>query len=166
MGIKYKVKLKDFKLRYLKEYVAPIFNFLKPKKKISNVSDLKSFIQRKSAWISQETLYGYLKTRMGAKYILMFEDEIFLGSINKAKWNIYAVALQDLTFYCLSYLKNNLNIDHTLKANDIYEEILNEESKNEMPNEIIESSKTKFNERLKKLIGKNIILLYPLMKVL
>ena len=77
MGIKYKVKLKDFKLRYLKEYVAPIFNFLKPKKKISNVSDLKSFIQRKSAWISQETLYGYLKTRRGAKYILMFEDEIF-----------------------------------------------------------------------------------------
>ena len=151
MGIKYKVKLKDFKLRYLKEYVAPIFNFLKPKKKISNVSDLKSFIQRKSAWISQETLYGYLKTRMGAKYILMFEDEIFLGSINKAKWNIYAVALQDLTFYCLSYLKNNLNIDHTLKANDINEEILNEESKNEMPNEIIESSKTKFNERLKKI---------------
>ena len=151
MGIIYKVKLKDFKLRYLKEYVAPIFNFLKPKKKISNVSDLKSFIQRKSAWISQETLYGYLKTRMGAKYILMFEDEIFLGSINKAKWNIYAVALQDLTFYCLSYLKNNLNIDQTLKANDIYEEILNEESKNEMPNEIIESSKTKFNERLKKI---------------
>ena len=151
MGIKYKVKLKDFKLRYLKEYVAPIFNFLKPKKKISNVSDLKSFIQRKSAWISQETLYGYLKTRMGAKYILMFEDEIFLGSINKAKWNIYAVALQDLTFYCLSYLKNNLNIDQTLKANDIYEEILNEESKNEMPHEIIESSKTKFNERLKKI---------------
>ena len=151
MGIKYKVKLKDFKLRYLKEYVAPIFNFLKPKKKISNVSDLKSFIQRKSAWISQETLYGYLKTRMGAKYILMFEDEIFLGSINKAKWNIYGVALQDLTFYCLSYLKNTLNIDQTLRANDIYEEILNEESKNEMPNEIIESSKTKFNERLKKI---------------
>ena len=151
MAIKYKVKLKDFKLRYLKEYVAPIFNFLKPKRKINNISDLKKFIQRKSAWVSQETLYGYLKTRMGAKYILMFEDEIFLGSINKAKWNIYGVALQDLTFFCLSYLKNTLNIDQTLRANDIYEEILNEESKNEMPNEIIESSKTKFNERLKKI---------------
>ena len=61
------------------------------------------------------------------------------------------MSVQDLSFYCLSYLKNNLNIDHTLKANDIYEEILNEESKNEMPNEIIESSKTKFNERLKKI---------------
>ena len=151
MAIKYKVKLRDLKLEYLKEYVAPIFNFLKPKKKITNISELKFFIQRKSAWVAQETLYGYLKTRMGAKYILMFDDEIFLGSINKAKWNIYAVALQDLTFYCLSYLKNNSNFDNTSKANDIYNEILNDEVKNEMPNDIIESSQKNFNERLEKI---------------
>ena len=151
MAIKYKIKLKDLKLEYLKEYIAPIFNFLKPKKKITNIYELKDFIQRKSAWVSQETLYGYLKTRMGAKYILMFEDEIFLGSINKAKWNIYAVALQDLTFYSLSYLKNNLNFDQTLKAKDIYEEILNEEKNNKMPNDIIENSIKKFNERLEKI---------------
>ena len=151
MAIKYKIKLRDLKLEYLKEYIAPIFNFLKPKKKITNISELKDFIQRKSAWVSQETLYGYLKTRMGAKYILMFEDEIFLGSINKAKWNIYAVALQDLTFYSLSYLKNNLNFDQTLKAKDIYEEILNEEKNNQMPSDIIENSLKKFNERLEKI---------------
>ena len=151
MAIKYKIKLRDLKLEYLKEYIAPIFNFLKPKKKITNIFELKDFIQRKSAWVSQETLYGYLKTRMGAKYILMFEDEIFLGSINKAKWNIYAVALQDLTFYSLSYLKNNLNFDQTLKAKDIYEEILNEEKNNQMPSDIIENSIKKFNERLEKI---------------
>ena len=151
MAIKYKIKLRDLKLEYLKEYIAPIFNFLKPKKKITNIFQLKDFIQRKSAWVSQETLYGYLKTRMGAKYILMFEDEIFLGSINKAKWNIYAVALQDLTFYSLSYLKNNLNFDQTSKAKDIYEEILNEEKNNQMPSDIIENSIKKFNERLEKI---------------
>ena len=150
MVIKYKTKLRDLKLEYLKEYIAPLFNFLKPKKKITNISELKNFIQRKSAWVSQETLYGYLKTRMGAKYILMFDDEIFLGSINKAKWNIFAVALQDLTFYSLSYLKNNLNFDQTLKAKDIYEEILNEEKNNQMPSDIIENSIKKFNERLEK----------------
>ena len=155
MAIKYKVRLRDLKLEYLKEYIAPLFNFLKPKKKITNISELKDFIQRKSAWVSQETLYGYLKTRMGAKYILMFDDEIFLGSINKAKWNIFAVALQDLTFYCLSYLKSNSNFDQTLGAKDIYEEILNEEIKNEMPNDIIESSKKKFNERLEKIEWNN-----------
>ena len=54
------------------------------------IAELKKFIQGKSAWVSQETLYGYLKTRMGTKYVLMFEDEIFLESINKAKWNIYS----------------------------------------------------------------------------
>ena len=151
MAIKYKIKLRDIKLEYLKEYIAPIFNFLKPKQKITNIFELKVFIQRKSAWVAQETLYGYLKTRMGAKYILMFEDEVFLGSINKAKWNIYAVALQDLTFYCLSYLKNNSNFNDTSKANDIYNEILNDEAKNEMPNDIIESSQKNFNERLEKI---------------
>ena len=151
MVIKYKIKLRDLKLEYLKEYIAPIFNFLKPKKKITNIFQLKDFIHRKSAWVSQETLYGYLKTRMGAKYILMFEDEIFLGSINKAKWNIYAVALQDLTFYCLSYIRNNLNADYTSKANEIYQEILNEEKNNQMPSDIIENSIKKFNERLEKI---------------
>ena len=99
MGIKYNLKLKDLKLEYLIEYFSPILKYFKPKKKINNYLDLKEFIQKKSAWISQVTLYGYLKTRMGAKYVLMFEDKIFLESINKAKWNIYAVALQDLCFY-------------------------------------------------------------------
>ena len=151
MVIKYKIKLRDLKLEYLKEYISPIFNFLKPRRKINNIIELKNFIQKKSAWVSQETLYGYLKTRMGAKYVLMFEDEIFLGSINKAKWNIYAIALQDLIFYCLSYLKNNLNFDLTLKANEIYEEILNEEIKNQIPHDVVEKSKKKFNERIEKI---------------
>ena len=151
MAIKYKIKLRDLKLKYLKEYISPIFNFLIPRRKIKNILELKNFIQKKSAWVSQETLYGYLKTRMGAKYVLMFEDEIFLGSINKAKWNIYAIALQDLIFYCLSYLKNNLNFDLTLKANEIYEEILNEEIKNQMPHDVAEKSKKKFNERIEKI---------------
>ena len=36
----------------------------------------------------------------------------------------------------------------SIGAKDIYEKILNEEIKNEMPHDIIESSKKKFNERL------------------
>ena len=105
MAIKYKLKLKDLKLEYLIDYFKPILKYFKPKEKINNYDDLKNFIQKKSAWISQVTLYGYLKTRMGAKYVLMFEDEIFLGSINKAKWNIYSAALQDFCLYSISYLK-------------------------------------------------------------
>jgi len=99
----FKFKLSD--LKYFGEFFAPVLKSLKPKKKITNVGDLKDFIQKKSAWTTQTTLYGYLKTRMGAKYVLMFNDEIFLTSVNKAKWNIYVDAIQDLNLYCLSYLK-------------------------------------------------------------
>ncbi len=84
---------------------------------------------------------------MGAKYVLMFEDEIFLGSINKAKWNIYTVALQDLTFYTISYLKNIRNLHDTEKSKDIYFEILNDELNNNIPNEIFENAKNEFSKR-------------------
>ena len=147
MGIKYKLKLKDLKLEYFKEYFSPFLKYFKKTKKIENYSDLKEFIQKKSAWVSQVTLYGYLKTRMGAKYVLMFEDETFLGSINKAKWNIYVVALQDLTFYTISYLKNERNLHNTEKSKDIYFEILEEEIKNGIPKEIFENAKKEFLKR-------------------
>ena len=155
MALKYKLKLKDLKLEYFKEYISPIFNFLKPKKKIQSISDLQSFIQRKSAWVSQETLYGYLKTRMGAKYVLMFEDEIFLGSINKAKWNIYAVALQDFCLYSISYLKDILQKQDTEKAKEIFLEILSDEEKNQMPADVLQKAKKEFDERLNNINWEN-----------
>ena len=136
MVTKYKLKLKDLKLEYFKEYFSPIFNFFKPKQKISNISDLKDFIHKKSAWITQMTLYGYLKTRMGAKYVLMFDDDIFLRSVDKAKWNIYMVAIQDFIFYSLSYLNDNKIFDVTEKAEDIFKEILELETENKLPLDI------------------------------
>ena len=151
MGIKYKLKLKDLKIEYLKEYFSPILKYFKKKKKIENYFDLKEFIQKKSAWVSQVTLYGYLKTRMGAKYVLMFEDEIFLGSINKAKWNIYVVALQDLTFYTISYLKSERNLHDTDKSKEIYIKILEDEIKNQIPQDILEKAKKEFSERYEKI---------------
>ena len=44
-----------------------------------------------------------------------------LGSINKAKWNIYAVALQDLTLFCFSYLNVFFNYQDIDNAKLIYE---------------------------------------------
>jgi len=147
MGIKYKLKLKDLKFEYLKEYFIPFLKYFKKTKKIENYSDLKEFIQKNSSWVSQVTLYGYLKTRMGAKYVLMFEDETFLGSINKAKWNIYVVALQDLTFYTISYLKNERNLHDTEKSKEIYFQILEDELQNQLPKEIYEKAKSEFSKR-------------------
>ena len=149
--LKYKLKLKDVKLEDFRVYLLALFKGILPKKKIRNVDDLESFIQKKSAWVSQVTLFNYLKTRMGTKWVLHFDDEIFLASINKAKWNIYSIALQDLTFYSLSYLNVFCNYKDMSKSNEIYDEILTKEKKNEMPEEIISEAKEKFKERLEKI---------------
>ena len=149
--LKYKLKVKDVKLEDFKVYLFALFKAILPKKKIKNIEDLKLFIQKKSAWVSQVTLYNYLKTRMGTKWVLHFDDEKFLSSINKAKWNIYSVALQDLTFYSLSYLNVFYNYQETSKAKEIYEEILIKELENGMPEEVISSAKEKFGERLQKI---------------
>ncbi|HIF02669.1 MAG TPA: esterase [Nitrospinaceae bacterium] len=149
--LKYKLKFKDVKLEDFKVYLFALFKAILPKKKIKNIEDLKLFIKKKSAWVSQVTLYNYLKTRMGTKWVLHFDDEKFLSSINKAKWNIYSVALQDLTFYSLSYLNVFYNYQETNKANEIYEDILNKEVENGMPEEIILSGQKIFNERLQKI---------------
>ena len=147
--------MKDVKLEDFKVYLFALFKAILPKKKIKNIEDLKSFVQKKSAWVSQVTLYNYLKTRMGTKYVLHFDDKQFLSSINKAKWNIYSIALQDLIFYTLSYLNVFHNYQETIKAKDIYEEILHNEMQNGMPQEVISIGKEKFNERLQKVDWKN-----------
>ena len=149
--LKYKLKIKDIKLEDIRVYLFALFKGILPKKKIKNIEDLTLFIQTKSAWVSQVTLYNYLKTRMGTKWVLHFDDEIFLASINKAKWNIYSIALQDLTFYSLSYLGVFYNYQNMDKANDIYDEILTKEIENGMPEEVILRAKKKFTERLKKI---------------
>ena len=155
MALKYRFNLKDIKIDDFKVYLLALFKSILPKKKIKTDNDLAEFIQKKSAWVSQVTLYNYLKTRMGTKWVLHFDDEKFLESINKAKWNIYSVALQDLIFYCLSYLNVFYNYYETNKATNIYEEILNKEIQNGMPEEIIFKAKNQFNERLKKIDWKS-----------
>jgi len=151
MALKYRFNLKDIKVSDFKIYLFSLFKAFIPKKKIKNIQDLKEFIQKKSAWVSQVTLYNYLKTRMGTKYVLHFDNEVLLGSINKAKWNIYAVALQDLTFFCFSYLNVFFDYQDNDKAKVIYENILDDEKLNGMPFDIIEKGKKNFDERLKKI---------------
>jgi hypothetical protein len=137
-----------------------------PKKKIKNLDDLENFIQTKSAWVTQVTLYSYLKTRMGTRYVLHFDNDVFMSSVNLAKWNIYYVALQDLTFFTFSYLKVNFNYNDTSQAKEIFYKILDDEKSNNMPLDIIDEAKKTFDERLQKIILKYIIKIYHLTQVL
>ena len=144
---KYKLTWKDLSLNDFKIYFFSLFKAFIPKSKIKNLNELEEFIQTKSAWVSQVTLYSYLKTRMGTRYVLHFDNDVFMKSVNEAKWNIYAVSLQDLTFYSFSYLKTNLNFKDLNKSKEIFHNILDDESTNNMPSAIIDKTKKKFEER-------------------
>ena len=148
---KYKLSWKDLTWNDFKIYLFALFKAFIPKKKIKTLDDLEIFIQNKSAWVSQVTLYSYLKTRMGTRYVLHFENDEFMSSVNLAKWNIYAVALQDLTFFTFSNLKVNFHYNEIEKAKEIFLKILDDETSNKMPLDIIEKAKKDFDERFQKI---------------
>jgi len=158
---KYKLTWRDLKFSDFKVYLFALFKAFIPKKKLNNLDDLEEFIQTKSAWVAQVTLYSYLKTRMGTRYVLHFENDEFMKSVNLAKWNIYAVSLQDLTFYVFSYLKINFQFQDLEKAKEIFNNILDDEILNKMPQDIIEETRKTFEERLSKMNWDNQINDYP-----
>ena len=158
---KYKLTWRDLKFSDFKVYLFALFKAFIPKKKLNNLDDLEEFIQTKSAWVAQVTLYSYLKTRMGTRYVLHFENDEFMKSVNLAKWNIYAVSLQDLTFYVFSYLKIHFQFQDIEKAKEIFNNILDDEILNKMPQDIIEETKKTFEERLSKMNWDNQINDYP-----
>ena len=146
---KYKLTWRDLSWNDFKVYLFALFKAFIPKKKINNLDELEDFIQTKSAWVTQVTLYGYLKTRMGTRYVLHFENDKFMGSVNLAKWNMYSVALQDLTFFTFSKLKADFNYQEMKKAEEIFFKILDDETSNKMPQDIIEEAKKNFIERMR-----------------
>ena len=148
---KKKFSWKDLSLGDFKIYFFSLFKAFIPKTKIKTLDELEEFIQTKSAWVSQVTLYSYLKTRMGTRYVLHFDNDEFMKSVNEAKWNIYSVALQDLTFFTFSYLKVNSSFNELDKAKEIFLKILDDETTNNMPLNIIEEAKKEFDERLIKI---------------
>jgi hypothetical protein len=137
-------------LQDVRNYVFPIKKITNKFRSINSKEDLKNFIQERSAHVTQTTLYGYIKTRIGSRYAMMFEDEVFLKSINLAKWNIYMAALTDCTFYVFSYLIDK----KSLKQNDsleIFMEILGNERSNGLENKLFEDTKLEFNQKLREI---------------
>ena len=137
-------------LRDIRNYVFPIKKLTNKFKNISSKKDLKNFIQERSAHVTQTTLYGYIKTRIGSRYAMMFEDEVFLKSINLAKWNIYMAALSDCTLYVFSYLIDKKNLKHN-DALEIFREIIDNEKNNGLEEKLYESAKLEFDQRLKEI---------------
>ena len=137
-------------LKAMKEYLLPIVKITSYFKSISSKEDLQKFIQQRSAHITQNTLYGYLKTRMGHKFTIMVDDDVYSKSINIAKWNIYMVALADLTFYVSSYLMSEKNLKED-DSKEFFFNIIEKEKENGLSEEIYDKAKEIFLTRYKKI---------------
>ena len=137
-------------LKTMGEYLFPIEKVTSYFKSISSKEDLQKFIQQRSAHVTQTTLYGYLKTRIGVKYTAMVDDEVFSKSINIAKWNIYMIALADCTFYTFSYLLNEKNLKEN-NCKEIYLDIIEKEKNNGLSDEVHLKAKREFLDRYEKI---------------
>lgn len=60
---------------------------------------LAQFLQTRASFITQTSLYGYLRTRAGSRYPELFENDDFIAGINIAKWQIWLACLSDLAVY-------------------------------------------------------------------
>ena len=137
-----------YTLKTMREYLFPIKKITSKFSSISSKKDLKNFIQERAAHVTQTTLYGYLKTRIGTRYQLMLDDEKYSGSVNIAKWNIYMASLSDLTLYVFSYLMNQKKLKQN-DAEEIFISILQDELKNGLSEELLNNTKKEFSLRTK-----------------
>jgi hypothetical protein len=69
---------------------------------INSVAELQRFVASRSAFVAQHKLYGYIKTRMGTRYPSMFEDDVFIQSVNIAKLHVFAACVSDMTVYAVA----------------------------------------------------------------
>jgi hypothetical protein len=153
-------KLKDIDLKVVLQetkhffqifVLNPFIYLLKGEKRITNIDILQDYIQRKSAFITQETLFGYLKTRIGTNYVKMYDNDDFVVSINIAKWNIYLIAIQDMLFFTFSYLYAKNRYQNTKDAKILFQKILDKElheKDHPLPSDIYQKRLKQFEERI------------------
>lgn len=66
---------------------------------VSTLDGLSEFMDSRSSFVAQTSLYGYLRTRAGMRYPTLFEDDDFVASINIAKWYLWLACLSDVSVY-------------------------------------------------------------------
>lgn len=98
-----------------------LFNFnnilstlgLKKMPEIGTISDLSDFIDQNSAFVSQVTLYTYVKARAGTSFPKLFENADFLTSLTISRWHIFSASVCDLSLFAAAQFRLS---DHADKA--------------------------------------------------
>lgn len=90
------------KIRGLWEAMRDYFGSHRRRRRDEPVNDrasLRHFLETRASYVAQTSLYGYLRTRAGMTYPRLFDDDVFVRSVNIAKWHIWLACLSDLSVY-------------------------------------------------------------------
>lgn len=78
---------------------------------IASVDDLSRFVGQRAALVAQTTLYGYLKTRMGTKFVRYFEDEVFAAGIKAGAVRQFVSCAADLSIHAAALVAAGGRLD-------------------------------------------------------
>jgi hypothetical protein len=96
--------------------VAALFGVWGDTGPVDSVVALENFVATRSVYVAQKTLYGYVKTRMGTRYVAMFNDKNIIASLNIAKLHVFAACLSDLTLYAVATALHGLPVGNDERA--------------------------------------------------
>ena len=77
---------------------------------VSDRGGLRQFLETRASYVSQMSLYGYLRTRAGVRFPELFDNDSFVASINRAKWDLWLACLSDLTVYAGLLILQRTNV--------------------------------------------------------
>jgi len=140
--------LKQLKGAFTDFALNPLKKLIFGEKKIKNFEGLRNFIMERSAYVTQVTLNGYLRTRIGVTFVKTLDDQSFVNSIEIAKWNIYVVAVQDLLLFTFSFIYSRDGRNDTSKLQSLYENILIEQRESGLKDDVKNKSIVDFNQRI------------------
>ncbi|MHC8510280.1 MAG: hypothetical protein ACYYKD_13000 [Rhodospirillales bacterium] len=66
---------------------------------VKDFAGLADFTASRAAYITQTSLFGYLKTRMGTRFPDLFQDKVFSAAIRRAQHQVLAACAGDLAIY-------------------------------------------------------------------
>ena len=81
------------------------------KRTVADIAALQHFLDTRASHVAQTTLYGYLRTRSGTRFPVLFENDAFVVSINHAKWQMWLACLSDLSVFAGGLLAHRSRAD-------------------------------------------------------
>jgi hypothetical protein len=66
---------------------------------ITDTASLQRFLEARANFVTQTSLYGYLRTRAGTRFPELFSSDTFVRAINIAKWQLWLACLADVAVY-------------------------------------------------------------------